>query len=29
MRFSHYEEVPPQIAEAIIEKARKEREAAS
>ncbi|WP_017872259.1 elongation factor G [Candidatus Caldatribacterium saccharofermentans] len=29
MRFSHYEEVPPQIAEAIIERARKEREAAS
>lgn len=29
MRFSHYEEVPPQIAEGIIEKARKEREAAS
>lgn len=29
MRFSHYEEVPLQIAETIIEKARKEREAAS
>lgn len=29
MRFSHYEEVPPQIAEAIVEKARKEKEAAS
>ncbi|MBC7216594.1 MAG: elongation factor G [Candidatus Caldatribacterium sp.] len=29
MRFSHYEEVPPQIAEAIIEKARKEKETAS
>lgn len=29
MRFSHYEEVPPQIAETIIEKARKEKEAAS
>lgn len=26
MRFSHYEEVPPQIAEGIIEKAKKERE---
>jgi elongation factor G len=26
MKFDHYEEVPPQIAEAIIEKARKEKE---
>jgi len=29
MRFSHYEEAPSQIAEGIIEKARKEKEAAS
>ncbi|MDI3542838.1 MAG: elongation factor, partial [Candidatus Atribacteria bacterium] len=29
MKFSHYEEVPAQIAEAIIEKAKKEKEAAS
>ncbi|MGQ9474139.1 MAG: elongation factor G, partial [Candidatus Caldatribacteriaceae bacterium] len=28
MRFSHYEEVPAQIAEGIIEKAKKERETA-
>lgn len=29
MKFSHYEEVPAQIAEAIIEKAKKEKEAVS
>lgn len=29
MRFSHYEEVPPQIAQEIIEKAKKENDSAS
>ena len=29
MKFSHYEEVPAQLAEAIIEKAKKEKEAVS
>ncbi|MFZ2330875.1 MAG: hypothetical protein WAW45_04650, partial [Atribacterota bacterium] len=29
MRFSHYEEVPPQIAQEIIEKAKQESESES